>query len=148
MNSHPDIHDRLMTLFSRLEGLELRRAPLSKKLDLSMAQFGILATVQRKPGLQVHEVAKTLGVSTPTVSVAIRKLEKQGWLRRQDDPEDGRAACLFLSKKASLIAQRAKAFRRKRINEFMKALTDQEQDQLLNLLEKAISHIEKKHSAN
>ena len=141
-----NIHERLLSLFSRLEGLGLRNAPI-KKLDLSMSQFGILLSVQRNPGIRIHEAADALGVSTPTASVAIRKLEQQGWLRRQGDPEDGRAARLFLSKKASLIAQRAKAFRSRRISEFMSALSDKEQDQLLTLLEKAISHLESKHTS-
>ncbi|MEX1071389.1 MAG: MarR family transcriptional regulator [Anaerolineales bacterium] len=143
INEH--IHERLLGLFSRLEGLGLRGAPL-KRLDLSMQQFGLLMSVMRHPGIRVHEIAETLRVSTPTVSVAVRKLEKQGWLKRKPDPEDKRAAQLYLSRKAALLAQRAKSFRRKRINEFMNGLTSAEQDQLLTLLEKAISNLETKKS--
>ncbi len=145
MSIHQHIHDRLLGLFSRLEGLGLRGAPI-KQLDLSMQQFGLLMSVMRQPGIRVHEIAETLGVSTPTVSVAVRKLETQGWLKRKQDPEDKRAAQLYLSTKASLLAQRAKAFRRKRTNEFMSALTATEQDQLLTLLEKAISNLEEKQT--
>jgi DNA-binding MarR family transcriptional regulator len=145
MTIHDHIHERLLALFARLEGLGLRGAPI-KQLDLSMQQFGLLMSVLRQPGIRVHEIAETLGVSTPTVSVAVRKLEKQGWLKRKQDPQDKRAAQLYLSTKASLLAQRAKAFRRKRTNEFMSALTPEEQDQLLSLLEKAISNLETKKS--
>jgi len=141
MKTDIEIHERLMGLFNRLEALGLRHAPL-KEADLSMPQFLLLVSIGRKPGIRVHEVAENLGVTTPTVSVALRKLEKEGWLRRESDPDDGRAARLHLTDKAQGLAERARDFRRKRIDEFMNALTGEEQGQLLGLLEKAISHLE------
>lgn len=137
--------DDLMALFRRLEGLGLGRAPI-KDMALSIPQFGLLIAVWRNPGIRVREVAKFLGLSTPTVSVALPKLEQEGWLRRESDPQDKRAARFYLTAKAQLFAKRAQGFQRRQINEFMGGLDPIEQEQLLILLGKAITNLEQKHS--
>jgi len=144
MTTFINSHERLAALFSRLESLDLRQAPL-KDAELTMPQLGLLISIGRRPGIRVREAAEILGVTMPTVSVALRKLEKAGWLRRESDPLDGRAARLYLTPKAMELAKRTRSFRRKRINEFMDALTSAEQEQLFNLLEKAITGLEQKN---
>jgi DNA-binding MarR family transcriptional regulator len=135
------VHDRLMSLFTRLQALGLGQ-PRFKQEGLSLPQFGLMMCIMQTPGARLNRVAEMLGVSTPTVSVAVRKLERQGWLRRKMDPEDKRAARLFLSAKAELLAKQVGSRRRKYVNQFMEALTSVEQEQLLNLLEKAITNLE------
>ncbi len=136
-------HDRLLGLFTRLQSLGLGQ-PRFKQEGLSLPQFGLMMCVLHTPGVHVHQVAEMLGVSTPTVSVSVRKLEREGWLRRKMDPADRRAARLFLSAKAEILAKQVSNRRRKYVNEFMEALTSTEQEQLLNLLEKAITNLEEK----
>ncbi len=138
-----NIHDRLVALFTRLENLELAQPRLAQS-QLSLPQFALLACVWRKPGSRVNDIADMLGVSKATVSVAIAKLEKGGWLRRKPDPGDKRAARLHLSTKANLLASQVLKHRRKRVNEFMNGLSDDEQDQFLHLLDKAVTNLESK----
>lgn len=144
MNRPVSPAERLGVLFSRLESLDLRQAPL-KGVELTVPQLAMLVSIARRPGMRVREVAEILSVTTPTVSVGLHKLERGGWLRRKSDPQDRRAARLYLTTKARQLAKRALAFRRKRINEFMDALTTQEQEQLFTLLEKAIHQLEQKN---
>lgn len=137
------IHERLLGLFNRLQALGLGQ-PRFKQEGLSLPQFGLMMCIMHEPGIRLHKVAQMLGVSTPTVSVAVRKLEHHGWLRRKMDPVDKRAARLFLSAKAEALAKQVGNRRRKYVNQFMEALTSEEQEQLLNLLEKAITNLEEK----
>lgn len=138
-----DVHDRLMGILNRFQGLGLIQPRLARS-SLSLAQFGLLAGIWQQPGSRVNDLAEMLGVSKATVSVAISKLEKGGWLRRKADPIDKRSARLFLSPKASLLASQVGRYRRKRTNEFMNGLTPDEQEQLLTLLDKAITNLETK----
>lgn len=147
MSISPAIHDRLIALFTRLQALGLGQ-PRFKQKGLSLPQFGLMMCILHSPGIRVNQVAEMLGVSTPTVSIAVRKLERQGWLRRKHDPEDKRAALLFLSAKAEILARQVGKRRRKYVNEFMAALTAVEQEQLLNLLEKAITNLEEKRKSS
>lgn len=137
------VHDRLMGQFARLERLGLGR-PKLPKAGLSLPQFGLLACLWREPGLHAREVAEKLGVTMPTVSVALRRLEKGGWVHRRPDPKDKRSVRLYLSPKASLMAKQVGKRRRRYINEFLEALSAAEQEQLLSLLDKAITHLETK----
>lgn len=140
-------HERLGVLFSRIESLGLRRAPL-KRLDISLPQFGLLTLILRQPGIRARELSSNLGVTMPTVSVALRKLETSGWVYRKGDPKDKRSARLFATRKAQVFGKRARAFRRKRFNEFLGALTPDEQEQLFRLLEKAIGNLEKNNKGD
>jgi DNA-binding MarR family transcriptional regulator len=140
------IHDRLIGLFTRLQALGLGQPKLQRD-GLSMPQFGLMMCVMREPGIRVQHIAEMLGVSTPTVSVGIRRMERQGWLRRKHDPEDKRVTRLYLSPKAQLIAKHIGNRRRKYVNEFMGSLTPGEQEQLLTLLEKGITNLEEKRKS-
>jgi MarR family transcriptional regulator for hemolysin len=143
----PRAHDRLIALFTRLEKLSLAKPRLAQN-QLSLPQFGLLACVWRQPGSRVNDLADMLGVSKATVSVAITKLEKGGWLRRKPDPEDKRAARLYLSTKGNLLAGQVLKHRRKRVSEFMNGLSKDEQEQLLRLMDKAITNLESKALPN
>lgn len=132
--------DRLLSLMSRLESLRLGR-PQVGKIGLSLPQAGLLACIWRSPGIRVHQVAEMLGVTTPTVSVGVRKLAEGGWLVRKPDARDKRSIRLYLSPKAKALAKQMVSQRRKMITNFMNALNAEEQEQLLTLLEKAISNL-------
>ncbi len=141
----PQIPQQLDALIARLERLELSRP--KPGMGLSLPQIGLLAMVWREPGLRVSQLAERLGVTTPTVSVALHKLEQGDWLRRQADPQDKRSAHLYLSEKAEKLAREIGQLRQRRLKAFMNGLDAEEQQQLLTLLDKAISNLEKSKKA-
>lgn len=134
--------DRLQTLFERLERLGVgSKAPL-KEMQLSLPQLGLLLAVRRAPGIRVNELAQLLQLSAPTVSVGLRRLEDEGWVRREPDPEDKRSFQLYLTDKAKNFAKRVQEFERKQTGVFLSALSAEEQAQLVHLLDKAITRLE------
>jgi DNA-binding MarR family transcriptional regulator len=133
--------ERMLKFLSRMEALSLRQAPLGRS-DLTLAQFALLACIARIPGSRAIEVAETMGLTAPTVSVALRRLEEGDWLRREADPEDKRAARLYVTDKAADILMEMKNHRNQKISQFMNALSIEEQGQLLSLLEKATETLE------
>lgn len=139
MNQTP--YERFLALFDRLEAMGMREAPL-KRFNMSLPQIGLLSAIARHPGSHAQQVAVMMGITAPTVSVGLRKLEEEGWLRREPDPQDGRAMCHFLTDKAQQAVRMVKRHRRKKVAAFLDGLNDQEQDQLLNLLEKALSRLD------
>jgi len=133
--------ERMLKFLSRMEALSLRQAPLGRS-DLTLAQFALLACIARIPGSRAIEVAETMELTPPTVSVALRRLEDGNWLRRETDPEDKRSARLFVTEKAADILVEMKDHRNKKIAQFLNALSAEEQGQLISLLEKATEHLE------
>ena len=136
-------NERFLAFFERVEALGVPEAPL-KESNLSMPQIALLASVARQPGSHAQEVAEALGLSAPTVSVGLRKLEDEGWLRRETDPDDARAIRLFLTDKAMALVKKVRQMRRQKAAQILGALSVAEREELLKLLEKAATQLETK----
>ena len=83
--------------------LRLAMASLSRRLrkdwpdELTPSRVSALATVAAGEPLAVGELAKRMGVSTPTVSHIVDALDKQGLIARLPDPHDRRICRLTTS---------------------------------------------------
>ena len=71
----------------------LRRSAANKGTagDLTLAQLSILLTLLDQGPIRMTELAARERVRTPTTTVAIRRLEKLGLVKRSRDPADLRA---------------------------------------------------------
>ncbi len=82
---------------------EARLARELVALKLSVADFRLIGEVMGAPaGLRQSELSRRLGVTAPTVSAAVSRLERAGVLRRRVDPDDPRAKRVYLSEAAPL----------------------------------------------
>jgi DNA-binding MarR family transcriptional regulator len=133
--------ERLLALLHRLGDLQLRRGPL-KEAGVSFPQMALLGLVARSPGCHLQDIAAQLGLTAPTVSVGVRRLVKAGWLERKPDPEDKRARRIYLTEKGEGMQERVRQHRHEAIRRFLVGLNQQEQEQLLGLMEKAINAAE------
>ena len=133
--------DRLLSLFELLRKLALDQHPLQDS-GVTMPQLALLDRVAASPGCGIQEVASGLGLTAPTVSVSVRRLEAAGLLERRPDPQDGRAIQLFLTAQGQALHERAHAFRRAKMQRLLAGLTTAESATLLALLEKAINAAE------
>ena len=134
-------HERLLALLDRVEQGGLRRFPI-RDIDLTLAQIGLMANVARHPGEHIQDLAARMDLTAPTVSVAVRKLEENGWLRRKEDENDKRASCIFLTEKAVRVVRKMMKQRQKKIAQLLDALSENEQNTLIQLLQKAFMHME------
>jgi DNA-binding MarR family transcriptional regulator len=140
--------DRLALLMQRM--LKLRLAEIPRlDYDLSFSQIEILLFIHRSTNCRVQDIADGLGITPPTVSVALRRLEKAGWLERHPDPEDGRATCSSLTEKSMEMLQNVRMAQYRGVEQFLMGLTEDEKNRLVGLLEKAITSAEdRKGEAN
>lgn len=138
---------RWIRLMQRLNKLRLSEVPW-QNLDLSFSQFEILRFVGQNPGCHLQDVAEGVGLTPPSISVSIRHLEKENWLERRSDPNDGRATCIYISGKTKNAFKTALKNQAKIINIFLKELSPKEQDQLQGLMEKAIQGMENHRKNN
>ena len=138
--------ERLIRIMQDVRGLEMPKGPL-RDVELSYAQFAVLAGVAQNPGCNLTTLAEQLGLSAPTVSVAIRKLEEGNWVLRKGDEKDARITHLYLSPKAKRIMRDMYKQHKLSADRFLARLNEKEQEQLLSLLEKA-SQIEGASKAN
>jgi DNA-binding MarR family transcriptional regulator len=137
-----DTEVRLMRLMRRI-----RRMPAGDfqrgEIDVTLPQLRLIRFVSQNSGCHLQEIAEGLTLTPPTVSVAIRKLEEGGWLERRPDPEDGRATCVYLTKKSERVVREVVVQQRKFTEIFFSGLSSAEQEQMLILLEKGVLSVEK-----
>ncbi|MBN1147979.1 MAG: MarR family transcriptional regulator [Anaerolineales bacterium] len=138
--------DKFLHLMSRLRRLG-PGIPPPTEAQISASLLVLLENAAESPGCGIQEMAKGLGLATPTVSIGTRQLEEAGLLERRPDPQDGRAVQLFLTPKGQELHQRTHHFRCQKIEDLLSVLSPQEQEILLGLLEKAINAAEAKNSA-
>ena len=81
---------KMLQLLIRVRHLRLGEFP-HDNYALTFSQMELIRFVGRHPGSHLQDVADGLNLTSPTVSVGIRKLEEEGLVERKSDPNDGRA---------------------------------------------------------
>ena len=133
--------DRFLDLLNRLRKLG-PGLPLFEAVRVTPSQLLLLDWIAASPGCGIQEIAAGLGVTSPTVSVGVRRLEEAGLLERRPDPQDGRAIQIFLTAQGETLRRQVQEFRQRKVQRLLASLTPQEQETLLDLLERAISAAE------
>lgn len=77
------------------------------EVGLSVAKYEVLHAIYRDEGLSQQHLARRLLVAKSNVTVLSQRLEADGLIRRERDPEDGRGHCLFLSDTGREIVEQA-----------------------------------------
>jgi DNA-binding MarR family transcriptional regulator len=78
--------------------------------DLSLTTAATLATLERSGPLRLSELATIEGVTQPSMTSLVSRLERDGLARRAGDPRDGRAVNVGITE----AGRRALAERRQR----------------------------------
>ena len=73
-------------------------------LEITAAQFYVLSSLWETDGIKFKELAQKLSMDGATLTGILDRLERQGFVSREDDPEDRRSVLVFLAEKS--IVQR------------------------------------------
>ncbi len=77
---------------------------LRERFDLIGAQWKIIVILTIKEGITQKHIADMAFVEAPTLVPIIDKMEKEGYVIRQSDPDDRRNNLIFMTKKSKDIA--------------------------------------------
>jgi DNA-binding MarR family transcriptional regulator len=126
----------LSRVFSVLRRSDTNRAEAG---DLTLAQLSILLTLLDQGPLRMTDLAAHERVRTPTTTVAIRRLEKLGLVKRSRDPSDLRAVLVDITPEGRSQHQEALATRRAHLATLLGRLSPED----LEMLTKAIGPLER-----
>ena len=101
---------------------------------LTLAQFEMLIILWKNEGISQQELAQRLLVTKGNVCTVLCRMEKSRWVKRESNPNDGRAYRLRLSDEGRRIIERAYPHLRERIDCVMRTLSDRQLSQLSTLL--------------
>lgn len=101
----------------------------------------ILAYLSRYDGATQHELVKATQMKGSTVSVAITKMEKEGFVKRVQDEYDMRATRVFLTKKGLEISNSHKNILSKTDETIMKDIPERDERVAMYVLEKMLDNL-------
>src|ERR1700761_3090533 len=102
--------------------------------DLTLAQLSILLTLLDQGPIRMTELAAHERVRTPTTTVAIRRLEKLGLVKRSRDPSDLRAVLVDITPRGRAVHGESLANRRAALAAMLSQLAESDLDTLLQAL--------------
>jgi len=143
-----DLAGDLQQVLSKLFNVMRRRVEIPKDAeagaDLTLAQLSILLTLLDRGPIRMTELAAHERVRTPTTTVAIRRLEKLGLVKRSRDPSDLRAVLVNVTPRGLVQHREALEARRQVLVAMMSKLTPEDIDNI----SKALAPLEKLATSN
>ncbi|CAM5671432.1 MarR family transcriptional regulator [Mycolicibacterium aubagnense] len=143
-----DLAGDLQQVLSKLFNVMRRRVEIPKDAeagaDLTLAQLSILLTLLDRGPIRMTELAAHERVRTPTTTVAIRRLEKLGLVKRSRDPSDLRAVLVNVTPRGLVQHREALEARRKVLIAMMAKLTPED----IESISKALGPLEKLATSN
>jgi DNA-binding MarR family transcriptional regulator len=103
---------------------------LSDRADLSASAAFALNRVCREGPIRLTTLAAKEGVSQPSMTQLIQRLERQDLVTRLADPDDGRAALIGITGHGQEVLDDRKRIRRERLTELLATLTSEEESAL------------------
>jgi DNA-binding MarR family transcriptional regulator len=116
------VEDRLIFLISKVYQkliTNLQKAFSESGIEVTPIQVMLLFFLQKNDGLSLTQISQGLMLENPTVTGLIDRLEKSGYVKRSDHPNDRRVYLVYLTEKGNMVANKALPIVR-RLNEQIK----------------------------
>ncbi|ESY72552.1 MarR family transcriptional regulator [Mesorhizobium sp. M1050] len=129
--------------FSRI-ARELSRIGDARLRDLGFAtaQLPVLVALKDGERLSQTELARWAKVEQPTMAQMLARMERDGIVKREPDPRDGRSSLISLTDEALARLPAGRAILRQGNADIMKGLSPEEVDTLVSLLQRVLANIE------
>lgn len=127
-------HMPTIGIMSQIMHMSMKEAgSLFEEYGLKVGQAGILFVLSHFGKMSQKELAEQLNVTPPSITAAIQKMEKLGFIVRQTDGKDQRVMRLELSEKGNACLEHTVAIA-KQMDELMFKGMSQEEKLLLRRL--------------
>lgn len=123
----------LMGEISRIMGERIRNSAVNYPVAQKTSKL-ILFELSRKDGRTQLELANLIHMKAPTISVALQKLEKDGYVRRCQDEYDLRSVRVYLTEKGKECDEQIKKRFREEEALITGNLTKHETETLIKIL--------------
>jgi DNA-binding MarR family transcriptional regulator len=114
-----------------------------RPLGFGMSQMPVLQALGDGKALSQKELARGAGVEQPTMAELLSRMERDGVVERQPDPEDGRATLTSLTRRSRVRLPKARAALMELEDEATAGLSAAEKVLLVNLLQRVLANLEK-----
>ena len=116
----------------KLEELILRS--VEDQIDLSISELHMLDAISKggDRGLTISDIAQKLEITLPSVTVAINKMVKKGYVQKLRSQKDGRVIHVVLTRQGKRINMAHRYFHEQMVRSVAEMIDDDEKKVLLN----------------
>lgn len=145
MNQYKVADELLVKIFNNI--LEIEESALRNGVfsDLSVREIHIIDVVGNKDQRMMTEVAKDLNITVGTLTTAINKLIKKGYVERNRIEEDRRVVMVKITEKGAQAKRAHEEFHREMVNSMMIDQSEEEMEILLVSLGKLNEYFKNKY---
>lgn len=111
-------------------------------LGLAAAQVPVLSVLRGGTARSQKELAERMQVEQPTMAQLLARMERDGLIRREPDPTDGRSSRVLLTEAAKAKLPAAKALLEEGSGQMLAGLTEREVATLGRLLERVLRNVQ------
>lgn len=142
------VNEILVDIFNdilQIEQSALKQGALS---DLSVTEIHTIEAIGMYDPRNMSEVAADLRITVGTLTTAINKLIKKGYVERKRIEEDRRVVQIQLTKKGKLAYRIHEKFHNDMVKESVEGLSQEEEGILIKALEKVNNFFREKYDLN
>ena len=121
-------------MYKLLHMMKHQAVPLYKSVDLKHGSAGILFTLNKYGPMSQRELADKVGITPPSMTVALRKLQNEGYINRKTDQNDQRIIQIELQDKGVECIAHIKRAMEEAERNLLAGFTQEEQMLLRRLL--------------
>jgi DNA-binding MarR family transcriptional regulator len=131
------VEDRLIFLISKVYQkliINLQKSFSESRIEATPIQIMLLFFLQQNNGLSLTQISQGLMLENPTVTGLIDRLEKLGYVKRSDHPNDRRIYLVYLTGKGNKVAKKALPIVKKLNEEIKKGYSKEEVENFKKVL--------------
>ena len=140
------LNELLVDLFNDILKIEQNALQEGHFKDLSVTEIHTIEAIGMYEGRSMSEVADKLNITVGTLTTAINKLIKKGYVERKRLEEDKRVVLIELTKQGKLAYRIHEKFHKDMIRETISGLSEEEEHILINSLEKLSKFFKEKYN--
>ena len=107
-----------------------------RQTGLNISDFSILEVLLHKGSLPVNTIGKKVLLTSGSMTTAAKRLIQKGYIKRKQDPSDGRYFYLSLTAVGRRLIENAYQKHSHNLEKIVEVLTEAERVQLVSLLKK------------
>lgn len=142
------LNELLVQIFNDILQIEEQSLKQGVINDLSVTEIHTIDAIGMYTERTMSEVAQDLKITVGTLTTAINKLIKKGYVERKRIEEDRRVVLIKLTKKGKLAFRLHEKFHNDMINKTIEGLSDSEEEILISSLERLNEFFKREYNCN
>lgn len=139
MNINHMLNEVLVRLFRNINVIEERAICTGDYKDVTANDMHVIEAIDMEEARNMTSAARSLGVTTGTLTIAVNSLVKKGYVERARSEEDRRVVLVSLSEKGKRAYLHHRQFHEQMIEAIVEELSEEEQA----VLEKALVKLDR-----